>query len=144
MKLAIVCVVLAMTAHGGSCNSAGTNSKSASPHRGEALANGIWGGEHIRAEVTDRGAEIEFDCAHGNIPQQVLLDSSKQFDAGGTFSPEHAGPIRDDENNSRPVRYKGSVTEQAMTLTITDSKTKEIIDTFTLTLGNEGRIRKCR
>ena len=144
MKLAIMLAVLTMIAHGGSCNSAGTNSKSASAHQGEALAVGIWGGEHIHAEVTDHGAEIEFDCAHGSIPQQIMLDNSRQFDASGTFSPEHAGPIRDDENNSRPVRYKGSVTQQAMTFTITDSKTKEIIDTFTLTLGNEGRIRKCR
>ena len=144
MKLVIVCAVLALIAHGGSCSSAGTDSKSISPHQGEALATGIWGGEHIHAEVTERGAEIEFDCAHGSIPQQIMLDNSRQFDASGTYSPEHAGPIRDDENNSRPVRYKGSVTEPAITLTISDSKTKEIIGTFTLRLGNEGRIMKCR
>ncbi|MFN2579315.1 MAG: hypothetical protein ABR607_16720 [Pyrinomonadaceae bacterium] len=144
MKLAILCAVLTLIAHGGSCNSAGTNSKSAPPHRDEALATGIWGGQHIQAEVTNRGAEIEFDCAHGSIPQQISLDNSGQFDANGTYSPEHAGPIRDDENSSRPVRYKGNVKENSMSLTIADARTKEIVGTFTLTLGNDGRIMKCR
>ncbi len=140
MKLVIIWTVLIMIAPGGSCS----DSRSGSSRQGEALATGIWGGEHIHAEVTEHGAEIEFDCAHGSIPRQIMLDNSRQFDASGTFSPEHAGPIRDDENSSRPVRYKGSVSEQGMNLTIFAAQTKEIIGSFTLRLGNEGRIMKCR
>ena len=33
----------------------------------KALPNGVWGGEHIRMDVTDSGADIEFDCARGTV-----------------------------------------------------------------------------
>jgi hypothetical protein len=57
---------------------------------------------------------------------------------------QHGGPIRDDENNSRPVRYQGKVSDKEMELTVFDPKTKETIGTFALRFGNEGRLMKCR
>lgn len=109
------------------------------------LANGVWGGQHVRAEVTDNGVEIEFDCARGTIPKRIILNNSHQFDVTGTFAPEHAGPVRDDESSTgRPARYKGTVDQQELTLTISDPNTKEVIGTFTLKFGNEGRLMKCR
>lgn len=109
------------------------------------LKVGIWGGEHVRAEVTDRGIDFEFDCANGKIPKSVVLDSQGRFNVDGTFATEHAGPVlRDDAGNSRSVRYSGAVTGDDMTLTIRDSNTKEDLGTFTLTHGNEPQLRKCR
>lgn len=32
---------------------------------------GAWGGEHIAMEVTDPGATIEYDCAHGRITEKI-------------------------------------------------------------------------
>jgi hypothetical protein len=111
----------------------------------EKLTNGVWGGEHIRAEVTDRGMEIEFDCAHGAIEQPIKLDSEGALDLAGKYSPQHPGPVRgDEENNEASVRYAGRVTNQELILTISDPNKKETIGTFTLRLGNEGRVRKCR
>jgi hypothetical protein len=52
--------------------------------------------------------------------------------------------VREGENNSRAVLYRGSVTEKELTLTIFDANSKEAIDSFTLDFGNEGRVRKCR
>jgi hypothetical protein len=111
----------------------------------DKLANGVWGGQHIRAEVTDSGADIEFDCAHGTIDQPIVLDGKGSFDVKGKFNTEHPGPVRkDEESNDRLARYVGHVKDQELTLTITDAGTKETIGSFTLTHGSDGRIRKCR
>ncbi len=143
MRLATIFLVLALSGHGTSCNSR-TTANSGSAASTQELARGVWGGQHVRAEINDRGAEIEFDCAQGSIPQKILIDGSGRFDVEGSFIAQHGGPVRDDENNSRPVRYRGSVSDKEMELTIFDPKTKEIIGTFTLRLGNEGRVMKCR
>jgi hypothetical protein len=101
--------------------------------RHNKLATGVWGGQHARVEVTGKGAAIEFDCANGTI------------DVKGKFAAEHGGPVRqEEEGNNRAVRYIGRVKDKELTLTISDLNTKENLGTFTLTLGNEGRLMKCR
>jgi len=144
MKIGMILLAFWLFAPGSSCRSA---SAPGSPTLGqeERLNAGVWGGQHIRAEVTERGAEIEFDCARGSIPAQITLNCSHQFDVSGTFSPEHGGPVRDNETSTgRPVRYKGTLAQEELTLTISDVNTKEVIGTFTLKFGNEGRLMKCR
>ena len=47
----------------------------------KAVPNGVWGGEHIRMEVNDSGADIEFDCARGSISQRLELDDKGRFKA---------------------------------------------------------------
>jgi hypothetical protein len=141
----MVLLALSLFAQGGSCRSTGSDPKPLSQGKDEPLANGVWGGQHIRAEVSERGAEIEFDCARGAIPKRIVLSNSGQFDVAGTFATEHAGPVRDDEGNTgRRVRYKGSLDQQELSLTISDVDTKEVIGTFSLKFGNEGRLMKCR
>ncbi len=145
MKIAMIFLAVWLFAPGGSCRSAESKREPPSQGKDEPLATGVWGGQHIRAEVSERGAEIEFDCARGAIPKRIVLNNSHQFDVSGTFTTEHAGPVRNNESTtSRPVRYKGSVDEQELSLTISDVDTKEVIGTFTLRFGNEGRLMKCR
>jgi hypothetical protein len=145
MKLAIVFLTLAMfVANGPSCNSSGNNLNGRAKPQGQALAAGIWGGQHVHADVSERGAEIEFDCAQGSIAQKIVLDGSGRFDVEGSFTTQHAGPVREDANSSRPVRYQGSVSDKEMELTVSDPKTKETIGTFALRFGSEGRLMKCR
>ena len=144
MRLAIIFLAIAMFAPGASCNSDGSNINTPMKAQGQALAIGTWGGQHVRAEVTEQGAELEFDCAQGKIAKKVTLDSSGRFEVSGSFSAQHPGPTRDDEISGRTVQYKGSVKENEMELTIFDEKTKEDLGSFNLRLGNEGRLMKCR
>src|SRR5215475_15948993 len=93
-------------AQGGSCGARNKSSAANSEARTMAVNNkvptGVWGGQHIHAQITENGAELEFDCAHGSIPQAITLDSKGRFDVVGKFAPEHGGPIRrDEENNGR-------------------------------------------
>lgn len=107
------------------------------------VARGTWGGEHIVLEVSDRGAEVEFDCAHGQVIQPITPDKHGNFDVAGTVTAEHGGPVRRDEDTpATPARYSGHIDGDTMTLTITLGK--ENIHTYTLTRGSHPILRKCR
>jgi hypothetical protein len=112
---------------------------------GPVVVTGIWGGDHIRLEVLDSGASIEYDCAHGTISKPLRLDSNGHFQAVGSHVGEHGGPILDGESPvGRPVNYSGSISGETMTLTVTLTDSSERIGTFTLERGNEGQLVKCR
>ena len=103
---------------------------------------GTWGGEHIAMEVTDAGATIEYDCAHGRITEKISLSANGTFEAKGFHTRERGGPVRQGENNEEPAVYRGSVRDETMTLTV-ELGNNESVGTFTLTHGKTGRIRKC-
>jgi hypothetical protein len=113
--------------------------------RRKKLPLGVWGGEHISMEVTDRRATIEYDCAHGTINERIMLDRRGRFDVSGMQIPEHGGPVtRDEQASGYPARFAGQVTGKKMMLTVTNVATREIIGTFTLVKGVEAILRKCR
>ncbi len=39
---------------------------------------GTWGGQSIAMEVTDAGATIEYDCAHGRITEKIAPDGGRK------------------------------------------------------------------
>ena len=111
------------------------------------VPRGAWGGEHVRLEVRDDGAEIEFDCAYGRMGK-ITTDASGRFDVSGVFVLERGGPVTsEDKENSRPARYTGRVEGKHMTLfvvyTSEDENTAEPI-TFRLAHGQEPNLTKCR
>jgi len=109
------------------------------------LAPGEWGGQHIRMNVGESSATIEYDCAHGQMNGPLVIDRRGRFDLKGTHSREHGGPIRQGESeSSQPARYTGWTDGKRMTLTVTLTGARENIGTFNLTLGGSGRIFKCR
>jgi hypothetical protein len=108
-----------------------------------SLATGSWGGEHIVLDVSGKSAEVEFDCAHGQITQPMTIDKHGDFDVAGTFTPEHGGPVRRDEDTQpASARYSGHVEGDTIRLTVTVGK--ETLGTFTLTRGSRPILTKCR
>jgi hypothetical protein len=105
---------------------------------------GIWGGLHIVMEVIEKGAEINYDCAHGRITEGIVPDRNGEFSVKGFHVRERAGPTRQGEENEQAATYHGSITGDAMTLTVTLAEKNETLGTFTLTRGSSGRVRKCR
>lgn len=109
----------------------------------DAVAKGSWGGNHVRLEVQEGEAQIEFDCAHGTLGK-IAPDASGNFDVVGTFVAERAGPVRIDETaNGRPARFHGSVSDKTLTLTVTLTDTGDEVGTYTLTHGKATRLTKC-
>jgi hypothetical protein len=83
------------------------------------VAAGAWGGVGISLVATEQGAQLEFDCALGEISEPLMLDPEGGFTLDGTFMPEHGGPIREDEVlESEPATYAGVIDGDQMTLTI--------------------------
>ena len=134
--------------------SQGESLKSAKPHSVDTknvaaqqegrMIKGTWGGNHISMEVTEEGAQVEFDCAHGTVSEPLRVDNQGKFRASGTHFRESAGPQRaDSEDKGVPVVYSGTTDGKTATFTITNSATDEVIGTFSLTLGKRSRIHKC-
>ena len=110
---------------------------------GTALAQGAWGGTGLQMEVRADGAHIEFDCARADIRQPLLARSDGTFEWLGGYVQEHGGPVMVGDDQARPARFTGTVSNGTMSLTIvyTDDNTK--IGTWTLQQGDQGRIMKC-
>jgi hypothetical protein len=145
-SLVAAALLFAVAGQSGSCgNREAAAGKASAALKGERLASGVWGGEHVRLEVNDGGAAVEFDCANGSIDQPVVLDGEGRFNVKGRYAAEHGGPVRRDENdNARPARYAGQVKGDTLTLSVTVGDSKESVGPFTLTRGSEGRVMKCR
>ena len=152
LGLVLPLAFFAFLAHQGSCK--GNANKPAesqvpaqenTPQAGTAVPEGSWGGVHIGMEVADKGADIEFDCAHCTISERLVLDREGRFRTKGAYVREHGGPIREGETPvSHPASYSGNVRGKVMTLTVALTDSSESIGTFTLTQGSEARVFKCR
>ena len=95
--------------------------------------------------MTERGASIEYDCAHGTIDVKIVLDRRGRFNVPGTHVEERGGPVRENGRlNSYPVRFTGRISGKKMSLTVTRSDTKKIIGSLTLVHGQEPLLVKCR
>ena len=111
--------------------------------KGKTIVAGAWGGEHVSLQVSEKGATLEFDCAHGEIAKPIKPDAHGRFNVPGTFTMEHGGPVMRDENpSSAPARYSGQVKGDTMALTITRGKEK--LGTYTLKRGEAPKLMKCR
>lgn len=111
----------------------------------QKLPPSVWGGTGLQLEITPDAQTIEFSCAHGNIDQPIEPAADGKFDVKGTYTREAAGPERADRpNKPEPARYSGRVQDGTMTLTITLTESKEVVDTYTLTKDKRTRIFKCR
>src|SRR5262249_49563457 len=104
---------------------------------------GIWGGDHVAMTVGATNAHLELDCAHGDIPGALSVKNG-ELGASGTFVREHGGPIRVDEQlDSHPALYSGTVSNDKMTLSIRLTDSGEVVGSFVLVQGAAGRVVKC-
>ena len=111
----------------------------------DALTPGVWGGRHIRFEVTERGANVEYDCAHGTVGGRIVVDSGGRFNVEGLHYEERGGPVREGgEASGYRVRLRGRVGGSLMKLTVTRADGREVVGTFDLTRDGEPFLVKCR
>jgi hypothetical protein len=105
----------------------------------------VWGGEHIRFEVTEGGASVEYDCARETVEGKIVVDSRGRFSVSGLHYEEHGGPVRrGEEASGYRVRLSGRVGGSLMRLTVTRAGTRKVIGTFDLARDREPLLVKCR
>ena len=145
--LATLPLLLTISFQGDSCGSAkqqSLNTSNVAAQQEARMTKGTWGGNHISMEVTEEGAQVEYDCAHGTISEPIKVDGQGKFSAKGTHVKQRGGPVRlGSEEKAEPVIYSGTTDGKTATITITNSATEEVIGTFSLTLGKRSRIVKC-
>lgn len=111
----------------------------------DALLPGVWGGEHIRFEVTEAGARVEYDCAHGTVEGKIVVDGRGRFSVYGMHYVERGGPARPgDEASGYRVRLSGRVGGSLLKLTVTRAGTRSVVGTFDLARDREPVLVKCR
>ena len=111
----------------------------------DALLPGVWGGEHIRFEVTEQGANVEYDCAHETVEGKIVVDRRGRFSVYGTHYAEHGGPVRMGEGSAGyRVRLSGRVGGSLMRLAVTRASTRKLVGTYNLTRDREAQLFKCR
>ena len=144
---ALLCAVLLTAAGDGATAQRRRPAKRRAAVRKEEgrVAEGVWGGEHLRVSVGPEGAELEFDCARGQITVPFKTGDGCRFDLPGTYTREAPGPIRiGREPKAVPARYAGRVEGSRMTLAVRVEGSDEPPAEYTLTRGDEGRVFKCR
>lgn len=110
----------------------------------KALPNGVWGGEHIRMEVNDNGADIEFDCARGVLAQPLQLDANGSFRAQGVYLAQSPAPAATDGSPGagRKATYTGTLNGSSLHLEV-HIEGQDVPLTFDLVLGDQGHLAKC-
>ncbi len=106
--------------------------------------SGSWGGEGIGLEITEEGARVEYDCAHGTVDHRIVPDRRGRFEARGMHSEERGGPAREAPVGGYPVRYAGRVEGNEMKLKVTRAADGDVIGNFSLIRAREPSIVKCR
>ena len=101
-----------------------------------------WGGTHIGLTITVSGANVEYDCAEGEILEPIRL-SDGRFNVLGLHYMGMGGPIGVDRVHARPARYEGRVDGDTMNMTVTLTDTKEQVGNFTLVRGANPHVVKC-
>jgi hypothetical protein len=105
----------------------------------------VWGGGHIEITMNANGGDIEFDCASGTISAPFKVDAQGKFQADGTFTREHGGPVRLNEDNATaPAKYSGSIAGDTMHLDVVLVQSRENVGSYVLKRGQAGRVFKCR
>ncbi len=111
----------------------------------EAVPNGEWGGEHIRMEVNDSGADIEFDCARGSISQRLELDDTGRFKVQGVYMAETPAPAAVGGGLTAPgvkATYTGTLGGSSLRLEVF-IEGQGMPRTFDLVQGDQGHLAKC-
>lgn len=111
----------------------------------QAVPNGVWGGEHIRIDVSDSGADIEFDCARGTIPQRLTLDAQGRFKFQGTYKAETPAPAAADGGASGSgvtATYTGVLSGSSLRLEVSIDG-QDMPRIFELSQGDQGHLTKC-
>ncbi len=109
------------------------------------VTNGTWGSAGAEMLVEKATVKLRFDCAEGEIPLTLRKDKKGIFKVEGTYTRRGFGPIRIHKPPAaEPVIYEGKVTGRSMKFKITVIATGDVVGEFTVTRGQEARIRGCR
>jgi hypothetical protein len=95
--------------------------------------------------ITPSGADLEWDCAAGQITEPFQTEEDGSFDLEGTFTPGAGLPVReDDPPRAQPARYFGTQLQlSGITLTVEVPSSGITLGPYLLRLGQGVILHRC-
>jgi hypothetical protein len=95
--------------------------------------------------ITESGADLEWDCAAGQITEPFETAEDGTFDLPGTYTPGSGGPVNeDDPPRARQARYFGTKFQLTrITLTVEVPESDLTLGPYFLRLGQGVTLRRC-
>jgi hypothetical protein len=143
VAVALITVCVGLSGAGQMKASRLSQSGAAAPTK--TVPNGVWGGEHIRMEVNDSGADIEFDCARGSISQRLELGDKGRFKVQGIYRAETPAPAAVDGGSIASgvkATYTGTLSGSSLRLELF-IEGQDMPRTFDLVQADQGHLLKC-
>ncbi len=143
--VAVVLIAACAALSGAGQRKASSPAQSGPAAPAKAVPNGVWGGEHIRMEVSDGGADIEFDCARGSISQPLQLDEKGRFKVQGIYMAETPAPAAVAGGlpaSGVKATYTGTLSGSSLRLEVY-IEGQDRPRTFDLVQGDQGQLAKC-
>lgn len=110
--------------------------------RAGTVLQGEWNAAHLALSLHESGGTTEYDCAHGELSEPLVLDASGRFSSIGVHVREHGGPIREGEVvDVRPARYFGHYESSKLTLRV--AVDADTLGPFVLRRGAPTQLVKC-
>ncbi len=94
---------------------------------------------------TSSGADLEWDCAVGQITEPFETAEDGSFDLEGTYTPGSGGPVREDDPPvALAARYTGTQTQLSrITLTVEVPESEITLGPYALRLGQGVVLHRC-
>ena len=100
----------------------------------ESLPSGVWGSDEAVLRIENDSATITWACAEGIIEDGIFVDHRGDFESTGTLT---SGPVA---KPSRPVRYRGTVLNNEMELTVDFTDSSATMGTYLLDKGRDSNV----
>lgn len=95
--------------------------------------------------ITKSGADLEWDCAAGQITEPLETAEDGTFDLEGTYTPGSGGPVsEDDPPRAQQARYFGTKFQLTrITLTVEVPESELTLGPYFMRLGQGVTLRRC-
>lgn len=95
--------------------------------------------------VTSSGADLEWDCAAGQITEPFETAQDGSFDLEGTYTPGSGGPVQEDNPPvAQAARYTGTQTELSrLTLTVEVPESEITLGPYFMRFGQGVILHRC-
>ena len=105
----------------------------------------FFGGEGVLLTIRDAGADLEWDCAAGEITEPFESEEDGTFDLEGTYTPLSGLPIREgDPPRAQPARYTGTKFQLSrVTLTVEVPESGTMLGPYLMRWGQGVVLRRC-
>jgi len=103
---------------------------------------GNWGTNKMTISISLKRIKINYECAHGEINEPLVLDKNGTFNVVGTHIQESGKDLGKGEV-SEPVRYQGEFKNNELKISVTNVNTGELIISTTLQKNPNKHVLKC-